>query len=252
MKLRRKYIWLALAVVFWLGVWQIGSMRVDQELLLVSPLRTIEALCEMMHTSDFYIAVSGSLGRIAVGFAAAVVAGVIFASDARAAMPVRMLLMPVMSVIKATPVASFVILALIWITSKNLSVFMSFLIVLPVVYANFLDGLDRADGKLIEMARVFRMPVISRIRAIYWPSAFPYLLTALRLSLGMCWKAGIAAEVIAQPMNSIGSALYRAKVYFSTPEMFAWTLAIIIISVAIEKLMLMLVKLASRRLYDRN
>lgn len=250
MKLRRRYIWLALAIIFWLGVWQVGSMWVDQELLLVSPLRTAEALIEMMQTGDFYIAVAGSLGRIAIGLAAGLIIGVVLSSIARAFMPIRMLLMPLMSAIKATPVASFVILALIWISSKNLSVFMSFLIVLPVVYANFLDGLDRADVKLIEMAKVFRMPLINRISAIYWPSAFPYLLTALRLSLGMCWKAGIAAEVIAQPMNSIGSALYRAKVFFSTPEMFAWTLAIIIISVAIEKLMLMLVKLASRRLYD--
>ena len=250
MKQRRRYIWLALSILFWLGVWQAGSMWVDQELLLVSPMRTVEALIEMMQTGDFYIAVAGSLGRIAIGLAVGLIIGVVLASIARAVMPIRMLLMPLMSAIKATPVSSFVILALIWISSKNLSVFMSFLIVLPVVYANFLDGLDRSDVKLIEMAKVFRMPLINRISAIYWPSAFPYLLTALRLSLGMCWKAGIAAEVIGQPMNSIGSALYRAKVFFSTPEMFAWTLAIILISVAIEKLMLMLVKLASRRLYD--
>lgn len=250
MKLRHKHLWLALSVLFWLGVWHLGSLWVGQELLLVSPIRTVQALFEMMQTEDFYIAVAGSLGRIAVGFFAGLISGVVLASAARACMPVRMLLMPVMSAIKATPVASFVILALIWISSKNLSVFMSLLIVLPVVYANFLDGLDRADVKLIEMARVFKMGAFARVRAIYWPSAFPYLLTSLRLSLGMCWKAGIAAEVIAQPIDSIGSALYRAKVFFSTPEMFAWTLAIIIISVAIEKLMLMLVKLASRRLYD--
>ena len=250
MKRLHRYIWLTLSVLFWIGVWQLGSMAVGQELLLVSPMRTLSALWEMLHTEEFYAAVSGSLIRIASGFAAALISGVVLASLAKAFMPLRMLFMPVMSAVKSTPVASFVILALIWISSVNLSVFMSFLIVLPVVYSNFLDGLDRADIKLIEMAKVFRMPLVSRIRAIYWPSAFPYLLTSLRLSLGMCWKAGIAAEVIAQPADSIGSALYRAKVFFSTPEMFAWTLAIIIISVAIEKLMLLIVKLASRRLYD--
>ncbi len=252
MRKLHKYIWLCISIFFWLGVWQAVSMVVDQEILLVSPLRAIETLWEMLHTADFYISVGGSLARIAVGFAAALVAGVVLASLAKSAMPLRMLFMPVMSVIKATPVASFVILALIWISSVNLSAFMSLLIVLPVVYANFLDGLDRADVKLIEMAKVFRMPLISRIRAIYWPAAFPYLLTSMRLSLGMCWKAGIAAEVIAQPVDSIGSALYRAKVFFSTPEMFAWTLAIILISVGIEKLMMMMVKLAGRRLYDTD
>ncbi|MBQ4088666.1 MAG: ABC transporter permease subunit [Clostridia bacterium] len=245
-------IWLAVSVIFWLCIWQLGAMWVDQEILLVSPLRAIQALWEMMLTEDFYIAIAGSLSRIAIGFGAALIAGVMLAAVARFVMPVRMLLAPVMSAIKATPVASFVILALIWISSKNLSVVMSFLIVLPVVYSNFLDGLDRADVKLIEMAKVFRMPFARQIRAIYWPAAFPYLLTSVRLSLGMCWKAGIAAEVIAQPRNSIGSALQRAKVFFSTPELFAWTLAIIIISVALEKLMMVLIRLMSRRLYDRN
>ena len=249
MKRWRRYMWITLSVIFWLAVWHAASVWVGHELLLVSPVKTLVTLFEMMRTVDFYVAVAGSLFRIAIGFSAALIAGILLAAAAKAVSPVRMLLMPVISVAKATPVASFVILALIWISSTNLSVLMSFLIVLPVVYSNFLDGLDRADIKLIEMARVFRMPAFSRIRAIYWPAAFPYLLTAMRLSMGMCWKAGIAAEVIAQPVDSIGSALYTAKVFFSTPEMFAWTLAIIIISVAIEKLMMMVVKLAGRRLY---
>jgi len=248
----RKRLWLGAAVIFWLCVWQAVSVWVDQEILLVSPLRAIEALWDMLHTEAFYVAVRGSLKRIAIGFFAALAVGVMLAGISRFVLPVRMLLSPIMSAIKATPVASFVILALIWISSKNLSVFMAFLIVLPAVYSNVLDGLDRADGKLIEMARVFRMPFAKQLRAIYWPAAFPYLLTSIRLALGMCWKAGIAAEVIAQPKGSIGSELQRAKVFFSTPELFAWTLAIIVISIALEKLMLVLIRLATRRLYDKD
>lgn len=248
----RKRIWLIISVIFWLGVWQAASMWVDQEILLVSPFRALEALRDMLHAEDFYDAVTGSLSRIGIGFAAALVSGVLMAFISRFVMPMRMLLAPVMSAAKATPVASFVILALIWISSKNLSVFMAFLIVLPVVYSNVLDGLDRADKKLIEMAKVFRMPFAKQLRAIYWPSAFPYLLTSVRLALGMCWKAGIAAEVIAQPKGSIGSELQRAKVFFATPELFAWTLAIIVISVALEKMMLVLIKLLTRRLYDKD
>lgn len=251
MKMRR-IILIGVSVAFWLLVWQAASMHIDQEILLVSPLRAIETLWELMGTEEFYMSVTGSVARIAVGFAAGVVCGVIMASLARWLFPVRILLAPLMSAIKATPVASFVILALIWISSKNLSVLMSFLIVLPVVYGNILDGLDRADAKLIEMAQVFRMPVLSRVRAIYWPSAFPYLLTSLRLSLGMCWKAGVAAEVIGQPKNSIGSALQGARTLLMTADIFAWTIAIIVISVILEKLMLLFIKLVSRRLYDQN
>ena len=241
-------VWFGVAVAFWLVVWQLASMAIDQEILLVSPLRAIQTLVSLLGESAFHRAVIGSLLRIMTGFAMGLAAGILLALAARFALPVRMLLMPVMSAIKATPVASFVILALIWIPSKNLSVFMALLIVLPVIYSNVLEGLDRADVKLIEMAAVFGMSFPKRLRSIFIPSALPYLLASVRLSLGMCWKAGIAAEVIGQPRNSIGSALYQAKIFLATPELFAWTLAIIILSVLIEKAALMLIKLISRRL----
>ncbi len=237
-------------MLFWLAVWQLGSMAVNQEILLVSPLNAFGTLIDLLGERSFYTATLGSLLRILVGFLLGFSLGVALAGLAKAMRPMRVLLEPLMATVKATPVASFVILALIWISSTNLSIFMSLLIVLPAVYQNVLDGLDRADKKLLEMAEVFAVPLPARVRAIYAPAAFPYLLTAAKLSLGMCWKAGIAAEVIAQPKNSIGTALQRAKVFFSTPELFAWTIAIILISVLFEKAAVAAINRLSRRLYD--
>lgn len=237
-------------MLFWLAVWQLGSMVVNQEILLVSPLNAFGTLIDLLGERSFYAATLGSLLRILIGFLLGFSLGVAFAGLAKAARPVRVLLEPLMATVKATPVASFVILTLIWISSTNLSIFMSLLIVLPAVYQNVLDGLDRADKKLLEMADVFALPLPARVRAIYAPAALPYLLTAAKLSLGMCWKAGIAAEVIAQPKNSIGTALQRAKVFFSTPELFAWTIAIILISVLFEKAAVAAINRLSRRFYD--
>ena len=237
-----------LAILFWLVVWELASVWIGQEILLVSPVSTCRAFLRLLGTSRFYRAVLGSFGRILLGFSLGTLLGVLLAALAYAAAPVRILLAPMMTVVKATPVASFVILALIWISSKNLSVLMSFLMVLPITYGNILQGLDGADPELMEMAEVFRVRPWGRIRAILAPAAFPFLLSAARLSLGMCWKAGIAAEVIGQPRNSIGSALQQAKVYFNTPDLFAWTLAVILLSLAFEKCMLWLVN----RLYERT
>ncbi len=237
-------------MLFWLAVWQLGSMAVHQEILLVSPLNAFRTLIELLGERSFYAATGGSLFRILIGFLLGFFLAILFAALAKIARPVRVLLEPLMATVKATPVASFVILALIWISSTNLSIFMSLLIVLPAVYQNVLDGLDRADKKLIEMAEVFGLSFSGRVRAIYAPAAFPYLLTAAKLSLGMCWKAGIAAEVIAQPQNSIGTALQRAKVFFATPDLFAWTIAIIFISVLFEKAAVAVINRLSRRLYD--
>ena len=224
-----------LAIAFWLIVWQLASAYVGQEILLVSPVSTCRAFFRLCRTAKFYQSILGSFGRILLGFSLGAALGVLLAALSYAFRWVQALLAPVMTAIKATPVASFVILALIWISSRNLSVLMAFLMVLPITYANVLQGLHEADPKLLEMASVFRMRGVNRVRAILAPAAFPYLLAAARLSLGMCWKAGIAAEVIGQPKNSIGSALQQAKVYFNTPDLFAWTLAIILLSLAFEK-----------------
>ena len=60
------------------------------------------------------------------------------------------------------------------------------------------------------------------------------------VALGICWKSGVAAEVIGLPDGSIGDALYRAKITLSTGELFAWTFVIILLSAGFEKLFLAL------------
>ena len=148
---------------------------------------------------------------------------------------VEILTAPVIAVVKSTPVASFIILCLIWIPSRNLSVFISFLMVLPVIYTNILEGIRQTDRKILEMAKVFRVNLRRQIRYIYVSQVLPYFLSACRLSLGMCWKAGVAAEVIGVPSGSIGEKLYNAKIYLNTPDLFAWTIVIIVISFVFEK-----------------
>lgn len=236
-----------LAVAFWIAVWQGVSLAVGSEILVASPARTFGALLSLLREGAFYRAVLGSLMRICAGFALALALGIALGALSFAVRWVRALLHPVVSVVKATPVASFVILALIWISSKNLSIFISFLMVFPIMYENMLAGLESADPKLLEMGRVFQLSRLSRIRAIYLPAAYPFLLSAARLSLGMCWKSGIAAEVIGQPRQSIGAELNQAKLFFNTPDLFAWTVTIIVVSVVFERLVLCGIRALMRR-----
>ena len=144
--------------------------------------------------------------------------------------------------------ASFVILVLIWVSSRNLSVLISFLMVFPVIYTNVLDGISQTDRGLLEMAEVFGIPFGRRLRTIYVSQVLPYFRTGCSLALGLCWKAGVAAEVIGIPQNSIGENLYNAKIYLDTPALFAWTLVIICISVLFEKGFLRAVECLVQRL----
>ena len=161
---------------------------------------------------------------------------------------IETLLRPITVVIKATPVASFIILVLLWFSSKNLSVIISMLMVFPVIYLNTLEGIKSTDQKLIEMAKVFRMPLLKRILYIYLPSVIPFFVSACSVSLGLCWKSGIAAEVIGIPDGSIGELLYSAKIYLQTAELLAWTVIIVVISVLFEKLFMALLRWIVKKL----
>ncbi len=238
----------AIAALFWILVWQVASMWLGQEILLASPVRVLATLWEFVGQPAFWGAVGFSFVRIAGGFLLAWTMGIFLAVVAARHQSVRILLTPLTAAVKATPVASFIILALVWIPSKNLSVFISFLMVLPIVYINCLQGILGVDAGLLEMARVFRVSPRRRLLYIYLPDVMPYLISAASVSLGLCWKSGVAAEVIGLPTGSIGESLYEAKVFMLTGELFAWTVVIILISVAFEKLILALLRALQRRL----
>lgn len=228
-------------VAFWLVVWHIASVAVGHDVLLVSPPDAAERLVELARESDFWLSIGLSLSRIATGFASALTTGTLLAAASARLLPVRDLLAPLVATIKSVPVASFVILILIWVSSDRLSIAISFLMVFPIVYATMLEGIEQTDADLLEMADVFEVGPFDRLRFIYASQVLPYFQAACSLSLGMCWKAGIAAEVIGLPALSIGEHLYEAKVYLATSDLFAWTFVIICISIAGEALFTRLV-----------
>ena len=236
------------AVALWLLVWQGVSMAIDQQILLVSPVRVIVRLAEMIGTAELWSSIGFSLLRIGSGFLLAAVLGAGLAALSARFRRVEELLAPAMLAIQSVPVASFIILALIWFSSRSLSVLISFLMVLPVLYANTLGGIRAADPQLLEMAKVFRLPAGRRVRYLYVPQVLPFFRSACQAGLGLCWKAGIAAEVIGMPTGSIGERLQQAKVYLNTPDLFAWTLVIVLASLAFQRFFLWLLDRGARAL----
>ena len=228
------------AAVFWLLVWEAAARWVNEPIFLVSPLTAVTRLFELMGSAAFWQAVAFTVGRIFAGFLAGCALSILLAALAYRFRWVRQLLSPLTATVKAIPVASFVILALLWVSSRNLSVLISGLIGFPIVYANTLAGLDATDPKLIEMAKVFRVPFAKQLRSIYLHQVLPFLQSGLAVAMGLCWKSGVAAEVIGVPDGSIGEHLYQAKIYLETPDLFAWTLTIVLLSIACEKLLALL------------
>ena len=229
-----------MAVGFWLAVWQAAAMAIGQEVFLVSPVQALRCLLRLLPQADFWHRVGFSAGRILLGFGLGVVCSASLAVAAEICSAAEILIAPVLQLVKATPVASFIILALVWVRGSSLSVLISFLMVLPVLYGAVRTGIRAADPQLLEMAKVFRLPLGRRLRAVWLPAVLPAFRQGCSVALGICWKSGVAAEVIGLPNGSIGDALYRAKITLSTGELFAWTFVIILLSAGFEKLFLLL------------
>ena len=223
-----------LAVAFWLAVWQLAAWAVDARIIIVGPLEVLARLAELAGSGEFWASVATSLGRIGLGFLGGVASGVVLAAVASRLRAVRELLAPLMGALKAVPVASFVILVLLWVSSRDLSVVISWIMALPIVYTNVLEGIAQTDPALLEMAEVFGVRGLDRARLVYLSRVLPYFRAAVSLALGLSWKAGIAAEVIGLPDLTIGEHLYDAKVYLDTPSLFAWTVAIVVVSVVLS------------------
>lgn len=232
-------------ILFWIILWQIAASLIQNHIFLVGPFDTLRAFSRQIVLPSFWAAILFSFGRICLGFLLAFFFGLFTGSLAYRFSIVSEFLEPPVQLMKTVPVASFVILALIWTGSRNLSVFISFLVVYPMIHVNTRAGLLSTDRSLLEMADVFHVPLIRKIFYIYRGALYPYLKSACRTALGMGFKSGIAAEVIGVPTGSIGEGLYLAKIYLSTAELFAWTFTIIIISSLFEKGFLWILKKAA-------
>ncbi len=237
-KLKRIAIKAAVAAL-WLVLWQLVCIIVDMELLVVSPLTVLQRLIELAQTPEFWLYSAQSLVRITAGFALGSVVGIAMAIVCSRFTFAREFFAPAITIIKSTPVASFIILALVWLTGTYVPIFIGFLMVLPVIYSNVFQGIAEVDSKLLEMAQVFHMSRTKKITKIYIPSVLPYFMAACNTALGLAWKAGVAAEVIGVTKDSIGRQLYYSKIYIETADLFAWTTVVIILSLALEKIFML-------------
>lgn len=223
-----------LVAAFWLGVWALAAHRFGKPLLFPSPLSVLETLGKLLVTKEFYLITAKSIGSILFGTISAILCACVLALVTARIRFIRDLIHPVMAVVKATPVASFIILMLLFLGPVKVPAFITFLIVLPIVWTNLDQGFASIDAQLLEVAKMYRFSFAKRLRVLTLPSLKPYFLSACKTSIGLAWKAGVAAEIIAMPQGTIGTQIGEAKLYIMSAEMFAWTLTVVLLSLFIE------------------
>ncbi len=223
------------AAVIWLGVWSAVYLFVGEDVLIASPWSVAIRLFELLGEKEFYIKIFNSIYAVLKGYFLAIVSGCLLAVITAESEFLFSLFKPVMNVVRATPVASFIILALVWMSKKSVPVFTSFLMVFPIVWANITTGIKSTDKKLLEMAKAYKVPEGKIILNVYIPSVMPEFYNSITTGLGFAWKSGVAAEVLSTPVNTIGTELYNSKVYLETVDLFSWTVVIILLSMILEK-----------------
>ena len=222
------------AVLFWLAVWQVASMIVGKDLILPGPFSVLRALEGLVIQGDFWLSILLTMLRIMLGYCLGVASGCLLALACCCSKTLDSLLSPIVRIVRATPVASFIILAMLWMSKSGVPVLMSALMVTPVVWGNLVEGYASRDMNLSEMASSYRLGRWKTLRFVHIPALMPALKAACLTALGLAWKSGIAAEVLSQPKKAIGSNIYYSKVYLETPELFAWTASVIALSFALE------------------
>ena len=231
----KKLLYTILPIIFWIAVWQIAAIIVNRSFFLPTVAETFKALIKTAGTSVFYKVVSLTFLRVLSGIFLGTVAGILLAIASHHSRIVYSLLSPIISVAKATPVATFIIILYVNMKDDVLTIFIGFLMVMPIIWQNLIDAYSSIDKELLEVCELYGFSFKKRMRVLILPAFMKYLLPALVTATGLAWKSEVAAEIIAYTTNSIGQHMNMAQYANDTPTMFAWTLVIIAISISLEK-----------------
>ena len=234
-------------IIFWMILWELFAVAVNNSFLLVGPIESAKALEALLQRQEFY----GILWKSSKGILSAYLLSFLFALffsylSYRSSF-LADFLKPAVFVLRSLPVASFIIILLFFLGRNKLSFAISGFMSFPIFYINFLEGFHKTNRELLEMSQVFHFSLYRRLRYIHLPSLYPLLLSASKLAMGLSWKSGIAAELIGQVGKSIGYQLMDAKVSLEMADVFAWSIVIIFLSQFWEAVVLCLMKLMCKK-----
>jgi len=227
-------------VIFWILMWEMLAIVISKEIYFPSPFSTCKALIKLLSFKTTYIVILFSSYRTILGYALSCLFGIILGYFCGIYQFMYELFKPLVSIIRTVPVMSIIIIALLWFKDTNVPIFVTFLMCFPIIWTNTVSGIKNTDIKLLQMCKVYNIKNWRVIKSVYLYSSLPYIKASMVSSLGIAWKVTSAAEVLSLPKYSIGRFLYDSKVYLETPDLFAWTIIIIILSSLFEKLLLTL------------
>lgn len=231
-------------LAFWLGIWQLASLLLNQPLLLPGPVEVLASFVSIAQTQVFIGSICFSFVRIASGFVFAFVFGLASAALAFYVRPIKTLLLPLISAAKSVPIVCVVVLLLLWVGSGEVSGVAVVLATFPAVFFSVLEALEAKNSELSDLLKLMDVAPWRCVLVDMWQQLLPYVVGTCKNACGMAWKAGVAAEVIGTPAGSLGQQVYQARLLLETSDLFAWTATIVLVAWLCEQLFMACVRLS--------
>ena len=241
-----------LVILFWLVIWYVIALLINNDLLFPGPIVVLSKLISMSISIGFWTSIIMSILRVVLGIVIALITAVILSIVSYKFRIIHDFVSPLMKVARATPVASFIILIALFIGASTVPSVITIIMVFPIIWQSVYDGLSHVDNDLKEVCIIYKLSFKKQLRVLYFPSILPQFSSAVITSIGLGWKAGIAAEILFPPVKSIGKAIYDSNWLLKTEELFAWTLVVILLSIGIEELVKVMIKATSPKTKGGN
>jgi len=219
---------------FLLVIWQLFSFYISS-ILVPSPINVLKSLYQLLFKSDFYQAIIFTVIRVFAGFLFSLLIAAPLGFCAGKNKSLDEFLLPLITILRSTPIIVIILLLLIWLNSGNVPVAIAVLTMFPILYTTFRDGIKSTPHQYLEMASVFNLGVKKKFRSIYLPSMAPFAFNGISNALGFGWRAVITGEILSLPLTGVGVSIHDAQLYLLVSEVVAWTIVAVSIGFLTEK-----------------
>ena len=204
--------------------------------VLPSPLSVFIGLGGIIRSGELWRHTGASLYRILIGFGSALVLALVMGFLASVWRSARTVVHDVVTILNSTSVFVWIVVSLIWFGLTDLApIFTTFMITLPVLAANVVEGVENVDRRLLEMGQVYRLSGRERFRAIIIPSTLPYLVAGMKVGFGLALKVSVVAEIFGVT-SGIGYIMNYSREVLATQMVFVWAVVMIVIMLVTDKL----------------
>ena len=230
----KRVIYFIIGIIIFIALWSFISKKINSEIIFPNIKSIINKLLEIVSEKSFYKDLMYSIVRVFTAFILSFFSAFLFGVLSGIFLSLRYILMPIINFIRTIPTIPLILVAVIWFDNNTVPIFVSMLVIFPIIYDAITNGIINVDKNLIEMSLSYNVSLKNQIISLYIPSIKPYVLTALSQSMGITWKSILAAEILALPSFGIGSRLYESHLYLDTVSLFAYSLIAVIFNAIFE------------------